>query len=54
MISQKCPSGTHSQMSIVIWLITEGLNSITINETDLQQWQVPSKTTSKADKQVYL
>lgn len=41
-------------MSMVIWLITEGLNSITINNTDLQQGQMLSKSTWKADKLISL
>lgn len=52
MVSQKHPLGTHSQMNIMIWLVTKGFNS-TIN-TDLQQGQMYSKPKWKADKQVYL
>lgn len=53
MISQKHPSGTHSQMNIMIWLVTKGFNS-TINNNVLQRWQVPSEPKWVADKQVYL
>lgn len=49
MISQKLPSGTYSQMNIVIWLGTKGFNS-TVNNTDLQKGRMPSKHKWKADK----